>query len=282
MYQSCSTCVVGHLETGAAMLRIREVGFRYIDLFAFTGTKHLCPTRLASGDTSQSEILEAALAAHSLKISSFNCGLSVPVNLPDATVKAQFEREFLALLRLAERWDCPVLTVQTGGAASESDFTDSWRRSAEGLGHLRELMGNSPVKLTFEPHFGGVAERLEDALALAERLWPEVGVTYDPSHFEMQIRGMDLRDTAVLFQFTLHVHVRNAIIGEMQVSMTEGTVDFSWLVPALFKQGYRGAVAIEYLNSAEGEAQICRERLALLGILDEPQGTSAPIRYNLV
>jgi sugar phosphate isomerase/epimerase len=52
----------------------------------------------------------------------------------------------------------------------------------------------------------------------------------------------------------------------MQASMDAGVVDFGWVVSALKEKGYEGAVAIEYLDGAEGEAVKLRDLLIDLGL----------------
>jgi sugar phosphate isomerase/epimerase len=119
-----------------------------------------------------------------------------------------------------------------------------------------------------EGHQGSLLEEPGNALRLMAELWPAVGFTYDPSHWTMQ--DIPLAETAPLLHYTVHVHVRNAASGRMQASIAEGGVDFAWLIEALRRNHYDGAVAIEYFNgfdSCFSETQALAEHLRCLGVM---------------
>jgi sugar phosphate isomerase/epimerase len=170
------------------------------------------------------------------------------------------------MLKLAAGLECSILTMQIGGRDSAAARGEALGRVRLFLSWLTELKGSRDVRLTFEPHVGSAAEKPADALLLAQRLWPEVAVTYDPSHFAMQPELPFLADTEPLLDYTAHVHVRNAALGRIQAPMAEGSVDFAWLVAALNRRGYDGFVAIEYLDGEEAEALALRDVLSGLGV----------------
>jgi sugar phosphate isomerase/epimerase len=265
MYLSCSTCVYGDLDLRDALDRIDGLGFGAFDLFALENMGQVWPSRLAAGD------LDSAAIAHTiresgLRVSSFNCGFSRALNDPDRSARNQVEAEFRALVELAASVECSVFTVQTGGYDNTIGRVESFDRALEGLQRLVSIGHGSGIPLSFEPHWGAVVEKPADALYMVKRLWPGVGITYDPSHFVMQTDIGSLTDTEPLLEYSVHVHVRNASPGKMQVSMDEGVVDFAWLVRSLQERGYEGAVAIEYLESAESEAVKLRDELISLGV----------------
>jgi len=271
MYVSCSSCVEAHRPLPEALERIAELGFRSADLIVIEGMEHIQPSHLALAQEEGAPAEDAiraigqAVSRSGLQVSSLNCGLSVPFS-DEAHARARIEREWLAILRLAEEVQCSLLTMQLGGYGKLVGRVEAFDRGLAGLGWLLELTGNRDVRLSFEPHSGSPAEKPADALYLAKRLWPEVGITYDPSHFEMQPDIVSLQETEPLLDYTVHVHVRNAAIGRMQAPMDEGTVDFAWLVTALEKRNYTGALAIEYLDGAEPEAIKLRDLLLKLGV----------------
>jgi sugar phosphate isomerase/epimerase len=265
MYLSCSTCVHGDLDLRDALDRIDALGFSAFDLFALENMGQVWPSRLAAGDVDSAAIART-IRDSGLRVSSFNCGFSRALNDPDSSARDQVEAEFTPLLELAASAGCSVFTVQTGGYDNTIGRVESFDRSLEGLQRLVALGQGSGVQLSFEPHWGAVVEKPADALYMVKRLWPDVGITYDPSHFVMQTDIGPLADTEPLLEYTVHVHVRNASPGKMQASMDEGVVDFAWLVRSLQERGYEGAVAIEYLESAEADAMKLRDELVSLGV----------------
>jgi sugar phosphate isomerase/epimerase len=265
MYLSCSTCVYGDLALRDALDRIGALGFGAFDLFALENMGQVWPSRLAAGDVDSAEIART-IRDSGLRVSSLNCGFSRAVNDPDSSARDQVQAEFRALLDLAASVECSIFTVQTGGYDNATGRVESFDRALEGLQRLVSAAQGAGIRLSFEPHSGAVVEKPADALYMVKRLWPEVGVTYDPSHFVMQTDIGLLTETEPLLEYSVHVHVRNASPGKMQVGMDEGMVDFAWLVTALRERGYEGAVAIEYLESAESEAVKLRDELISLGV----------------
>jgi sugar phosphate isomerase/epimerase len=250
-------------DLAAALARMRELGFRCFDLFALENMGHVWPSRLT--ETAAAKVAQTTRES-GMRVSSVNSGFSVPLNDPDPDAGRQLEREFLAVLRLAEQVEAPLLTLQTGGYGKLVGKVEGFDRALEGLERACDLVQGKEIRLSFEPHWGAVVERPADALYMVRKLWPAVGITYDPSHFAMQDDIESLAETATLLDYTIHVHVRNAAPGEMQASMEEGTVDFPWLVDALRKRSYAGAVAIEYLEAAEADAVKLRDALLELGL----------------
>jgi sugar phosphate isomerase/epimerase len=265
MYLSCSTCVYGDLALGDALDRIDGLGFGAFDLFALENMGQIWPSRLAAGDVDSAAVART-IRDSGLRVSSFNCGFSHALNDPDSSARDQVDTEFRGLLELAASVGCSVFTVQTGGHGNTVGRVESFERALEGLQRLVSAAQGTGIRLSFEPHWGAVVEKPADALHMARRLWPDVGITYDPSHFVMQTDIDSLEETEPLLDYAVHVHVRNASPGKMQVSMDEGVVDFAWLVRALRERGYEGALAVEYLEAAESEAVKLRDELISLGI----------------
>lgn len=239
-------------------MRLRELGFRCCDLFAFEGFGHFDPFWLVAGKRQARQQVQEAVQRAGLEVSAFNCGLGYAVN--DLGAAAQVDAAFLALLGLARQIGCPMMTVQTGGVRPGQDPGEALAEARESLLRLARLAREAGVALSFEPHVGAVVEDPAVAQWLAEALWPEVGITYDPSHFVMQ--EIPLADTEPLLNYTVHVHLRDAAPAQMQVPMATGSVDFAWLLRALRERGYAGAVSIEYLGA--GEADVVRLRNLLL------------------
>jgi len=265
MHLSCSTLVCAlkdYPRIGDALAEIAELGFKAVDVAAFEGWQNVDPSRLAAGDEAWAAELTDALARTGLKVSSFNCGLSKPLTDPDPDAFAQVEKELLALAHLAEHVGCPNLTVQPGRASDPHHFAEAFEIAAGHLERLAWRLEGQEVTLSVEGHQGSLLESPEAGVVMMKRLWPAVGFTYDPSHFAMQ--GIPLPDTEPLLDYVRHVHVRNASPGQMQATMADGVVDFAWLVAALDRRGYGGAVAIEYFS---GFDEGFRNTLALRDLL---------------
>ena len=55
-----------------------------------------------------------------------------------------------------------------------------------------------------------------------------------------------------MLEYTTHVHLRNAVVGNFQAPMDEGILDFDWVLNALKTRGYNGHISIEYIDGSEG------------------------------
>jgi len=254
MYLSCSSlaCTMDEYPNiKDAIIEMKELGFRAFDLAAFEGWQNVNPSMLAERNESWSREFINAVVESGMKVSSFNCGPSKPLNEPKPSSFAQYEKEYIALLNLAEMVNCPNITVQPGSALKDYSFTKSFDTSMKHLAKLSSLNKDRGVTLSLEGHQGSLLEKPEDALRMMKHLWPSVGFTYDPSHFVMQ--GISLKETEPLLDYTVHVHVRNSSSEKMQDTMEEGIIDFHWLISALNAHGYNGAVAIEYFSGFDKE-----------------------------
>jgi len=178
MLIGCTTYLDPALDIGASLARLRGLGFRRCDLFAFEGVGHFDPSRLLDGERHAAQHLREALARAGIAVSAFNCGLGYSVN--DSGSRAQVEEVFRALLDLAVEVGCPLMTVQTGGVGESQDSEQALAGAQDELARLAGLAQAAGTRLTFEPHQGAVVEDPAVALRLVEALWPQVGIAYDP------------------------------------------------------------------------------------------------------
>jgi sugar phosphate isomerase/epimerase len=263
MHVACSSAVANNLGIKAAVFRLRELGFRYLDVFAYDDCPHLRPSKAAAGDDREAQELLDAVVQSGMRVSSINCLLRGVVSVPES--RGRVGKQYLALLAVAEEVGCPNLTVQTGGVREGQTFAEAFDCALKGLSWLHSLSEARSATLSFEPHVGAVVQKPADALRMAQQLWPAVGITYDPSHLAMQ--EIPFEETEALLTYTTHVHVRNASPGQMVSPMDGGTVDFARLIDALAERGYGGAVSIEYLDARdETEAVKLRDLLVELGV----------------
>lgn len=270
MYVSCSCLVCAKKDYPTiqqALVEIHRLGFRAFDLDAFENWQHVDPSELAAGREEWARGFADAVAETGLRPASFNCGLSTRLADGEAGAFAQYKAEFAALLALADRVGCPNITLQPGAAIEGRPVREQLATMEEHLAELVRLKGDRHLTIGLENHAHTVIERPDAALGLIEGLWPAVGVTYDPSHPELQ--GIPLKDTEALLDYAVHVHVRNASTGHMQRTFADGTVDFAWLVAALKDRGYDGALTIEYFNAFDADfatTLALRDHLRALGV----------------
>lgn len=266
----CSTLVAAverYPSLSSALSCIRDMGFGRVDLAAFSGWQNVDPAALAGNPAPAGEIAASAAAA-GMEVAAINAHPGLVLNDPDESVFGEYRRRFAAVLQLAEKLGCGQITLQPGkqlaGQTPEAARTLLVRRLQE----LGAMAAKAGVQVSAEAHEGSLLQNPQDAQAVMKEVWPTAGLTYDPSHFVMQ--GIDLAQTAFLFEFTVHVHVRDAARGQMQVAWGEGCVDLDGLLALLRSHRYNGGIAIEYFGDFDPDGvsvRKLRERLLSLGVV---------------
>ena len=98
-----------------------------------------------------------------------------------------------------------------------------------------------------------------------DRTFPNIGITYDPSHYVMQ--GISLLETKEIVSYSHNVHIRNARKGAMQAGMDDGEISLEEFVGMLGDSNYNGYVSIEYFNGFDGGcANIIKKREELISL----------------
>jgi len=269
MKLSCSTLVAAVERYPAlteALALIRELGFTRADLAALEGWQNVDPSALVS-DAGPADSVAAAVRSAGLEVSGINARPGPMLNDPAPEAFAVYGRQYEALLRLAGRLDCQQLTVQPGNAISGQNRREALDLIADRLRDLGRRARAAGVQLSVEAHQGSLLEEPGEALAVLRELWPETGLTYDPSHFVMQ--GFGLSETADLIELTVNVHIRDADRDRMQVHYGRGALALDDLIDALRERGYSGAIAIEYFHDFDADlasTRRLRDRLISLGV----------------
>jgi sugar phosphate isomerase/epimerase len=110
-----------------------------------------------------------------------------------------------------------------------------------------ELIEDTDLRVSFEPHLDSVAATPEKALAMLEAV-PGLSLTLDWAQFTAQ--GIISREIEPLLQHAAHAQVRQAARGRLQTPYHEGSIDLGQVIGLLLDNDYRGAISVEYMNRA--------------------------------
>ena len=165
-----------------------------------------------------------------------------------------------------EEADEPALEPGVFDAEDEEDAEppppSPFDYAVDSFQRIVELIEDTDLRLSFEPHVDSVAATPEKALAMLDAV-PGLSLTLDWAQFIAQ--GIISREIEPLLQHTAHVQIRQAGRGRLQTPYHEGAVDIRQVVSMLLRNGYRGAISIEYMTRAD---------TAELAILDVVRETS--------
>ncbi|MCZ8382168.1 sugar phosphate isomerase/epimerase [Mycobacterium sp. CPCC 205372] len=241
----CSTISFRHLDLEMALTWIRQLGFRGIDLGALPGVCDHVPYEL---DATAVASVIATVRSSRLLVRSINGDVG-DLNLPlDADGRRNREAHLDALLSLTAGTGAQALVLPCGALARtplRSLDDDLDLVAAELIAAARRAAQHGVELWTESLHFHRLCSDLTRAQALSDRLaGSPVGIVMDFSHIVAS--GGDPLDFVDRFAGRIaHVHIRDAVPGNINISVGRGAVDFAGGLKALADAGYTGHFALE-------------------------------------
>lgn len=240
----CSTITFRHQPLDQALTTIAGLGFTEIDLGALPGVCDHVPYVL---DGAAVEAVSATVAESGLAVRSINADIG-DLNVPlGEGPRARRQGHLGMLLALAVATGARALVLPCGAIDHEpveSLDADLDLVASELVGAAR-LAGEHGVELWVESlHFHRLCFNIERAQHLTERIADQVGVVMDFSHIVAS--GGDPVDFVSRFgRLISHVHIRDAVPGNINLSVGNGAVDFARGLKALADAGFAGHFALE-------------------------------------
>jgi sugar phosphate isomerase/epimerase len=241
----CSSISFRHQELPTALRTIGELGFEEIDLGALPGVCDHVPYELTAAAV---DAVSAEVQASGLRVRSVNGDIGDLNAVLDAEGTAARQRHLDALLTLAAATGAKALVLPCGALDHNPVRTvgeDLDLIAAQLIG-ARERAAEFGVELWTESlHFLRFCWNLERAGLLADRLAGSgVGIVMDFSHIvaagEEPLVYLDRHRGRIT-----HVHLRDAVPGNINLSIGNGTADFAGGLKRLAAQGYTGHFSLE-------------------------------------
>lgn len=240
----CSTISFRHQPLAEALATISGLGFSEIDLGALPGVCDHVPYVL---DMAAVEDVARTVIASGLQVRSINGDIG-DLNVPlaeDARAARQGHLDMLVALAVAT--DARAIVLPCGAlnrTPVEGLETDIARVAGE-LAWAADVAASRDVSLWTESlHLHRLCWNLERAQLLTDRLAEQVGVVMDFSH--VVASGGDPVEFVDRFGPRIkHVHIRDAVPGNINLSVGRGTVDFRIGLKALADAGFAGHFSLE-------------------------------------
>lgn len=241
----CSSISFRHQDLRTALRTIAGLGFQEIDLGALPGVCNHVPYEL---DPTAVTAVTADVAASGLRVRSVNGDVGDLNAVLDAGSRAARGRHLDALLTLTANTGAKALVLPCGGLGHhpirsvEADL-DLVAAQLTWAGQRAAEFG---VELWTESlHFLRFCWNLERAELLAQRLaGTGVGIVMDFSH--IVAAGEDVLEYIGGHQGRIsHVHLRDAVPGNINLSIGNGGADFAAGLAALTAAGYTGHFSLE-------------------------------------
>jgi sugar phosphate isomerase/epimerase len=240
----CSTISFRHQDLGRALTTIAELGFTEIDLGALPGVCDHVPFVL---DAMTVESVAATIAASRLRVRSINCDIG-DLNVPlGEETRAARQGHLDMLVALAAATEARALVLPCGALdhAPVETLTADVDRVATELASAAATAGRAGIELWTESlHLHRLCRDIERAQLLYARLTDTVGVVMDFSHIVAS--GADPVEFVDRFAPRItHVHIRDAVPGNINLSVGNGQVDFARSFKQLAVVGYTGHFSLE-------------------------------------
>jgi sugar phosphate isomerase/epimerase len=241
----CSTISFRHLALDRALGWIAALGFAAIDLGALPGVCDHVPFDLSrDGVDGVTETVQAS----GMHVRSVNGDIG-DLNRPlDSDAGAARDRHLDMLLALTEAVGARALVLPCGALDHRplASLDDDLDLVARELTSAADRAADHGVEVWTESlHFHRFCSNIERAQQLTDRLADTpVRVVMDFSHIVAS--GGDPEDFVDRFGESIaHVHIRDAVPGNINLSVGHGSVDFARGLKALADAGYAGHFSLE-------------------------------------
>lgn len=241
----CSSISFRHQDLASALRTMKGLGFEEIDLGALPGVCDHVPYGL---DAAAVEAVSAEVNASGLRVRSVNGDIGDLNRVLDADAQAARERHLDALLTLSANIGAKALVLPCGAldhTPVRSVEEDLDLVAAQLIGAGRRAAESGVELWTESLHFLRFCWNLERAGLLADRLAGSgVGIVMDFSHIVAS--GEDIQAYLDRHRGRIsHVHLRDAVPGNINLSIGNGDADFAGGLKRLAADGYAGHFSLE-------------------------------------
>lgn len=240
----CSTISFRHQPLSQALTTIAGLGFNEIDLGALPGVCDHVPYVLDGRAVAD---VAATVADSGLTVRSINGDIG-DLNVPlTSDERAARTRHLDKLVELAAATGSRAVVLPCGALEHEPHETldaDVDRVAGELVAAATTAAAHGVELWTESLHFHRLCFNIERAQALTDRVAEQVGIVMDFSHIVAS--GADPADFVGRFGPRIaHVHIRDAVPGNINLSVGNGAVDFGRGLEALADSGYQGHFSLE-------------------------------------
>ncbi|RAX18532.1 sugar phosphate isomerase/epimerase [Pseudarthrobacter sp. AG30] len=241
----CSSISFRHQDLGTALGTMKGLGFEEIDLGALPGVCDHVPYEL---DEAAVAAVSQEVIASGLRVRSVNGDIGDLNAVLDSNGQDARRRHLDALLTLTANIGANALVLPCGAldhSPVRSVEEDLDLIAGQLAAAARRAAGFGVELWTESLHFLRFCWNLERAGLLAERLAGSgVGIVMDFSH--ITAAGEDIQDYLDVHAGRIsHVHLRDAVPGNINLSIGNGNADFAGGLKRLAADGYAGHFSLE-------------------------------------
>jgi sugar phosphate isomerase/epimerase len=267
----CSTISFRRWPLPGALAEIKAQGFGETDLGSLPGVCDHVPMPLPADriDALAELILDSGVAVRLINADVAD------MDDPDLDA-AEMQRRLRTLVDLAQAVGTSTIMLPCGrqGVEPRTELSRDIATVAGTLTAAAEYLGASGLNLLVEaPHSRRLCATVERSQMLYDALGDEpVGAVLDFSH--VVASGDDEVDAVRRFDGRIgHVHLRDAVLGDINLSIGRGKVNFPAAIDALAAAGYQGHFSLELethdIEEAERPAEAGRAGRYITSLLQQ-------------
>lgn len=220
-----------------------------VDIGLFSGRSHITAETEFRQINQQAKLLKNQLEDRGLVATDIYLQLDTDlshfaINHPDNTRRQYARDSFLKLIDYAVQLGADHITTLPGMYFTSEEKTASLKLAHEELNWRLEQVTGSGLSFGVEAHVGSPFATPADAKALIDAV-PGLTLTLDYTHFIRN--GYTQEEVDPLLAYASHFHARGARKGQLQVSMTDNTIDYLKVIENLKKIHYSGWIGLEYI-----------------------------------
>src|SRR5688572_15040608 len=239
----CSTISFRRWPLPGALAEIKAQGFAETDLGSLPGVCDHVPIPLPADrvDALAEQILDSGVTVRLINADVAD------MDDPDLDA-AEMQRRLLTLVDLAQAVGTSTIMLPCGrqGTEPRTELSRDIATVARSLSAAADFVNAAGLDLLVEaPHSRRLCATVERSEMLYEALGESpVGAVLDFSH--VVASGDDEVDAVRRFDGRIgHVHLRDAVLGDINLSIGRGNVNFPAAIDALTSSGYRGHYSLE-------------------------------------
>jgi sugar phosphate isomerase/epimerase len=249
---SCADYAFPLLPRERRFALLQLLGFEYVDIGLFEGSDGLRPGQLLAEPKKFSRQLKRDLIHAGLRASDvfLQTGLSpedASDNDPSLIVRSRNRKTFVLTLELCAELECTHLTGRPGILHKGVGEKDSLELAVEEIRWRQRVASSSGICYAIKPCARSICASVDQARSLLEAVLG-LTLTVDYGHFVFQ--KINSRHVHTLLPRASHVHLRGGAPHRLQVPVDENEIDFNGIIRRLYKNQYRGFLAITYLRDS--------------------------------
>jgi len=239
-----------NLPLDAALLRLVDLEFSYVEIMIHETGGHLKPSGVLND-------LEGAIHTCRQTHRLTPIAYSIDIETPD---EEEYYRQFAACCKLAKATKVITLVIRS------SELGTPFNAEVERLREMVAIASREEAVVGLLTETGRMTQDPDTTKVLCDNV-KGLGVALDPSHFIYgPLQGGNYDQ---LFDYVLHVRLRDTTKDTLQVRVGQGLVEYGRLVTQLISFKYNRALCVDILPipDVEQNPEIRKIRLLLESLL---------------